>query len=701
MALVETIQDNFDDGVRDSSLWAQYGSGTVQETQGALRIGTTTSAGYSGYTSIQQYNGTSSYTYVEIVDVGDQDISTYGCFPVQWNDYATNDQVNFEVSGGSIKATKNISSVTTTLASTTFNASTHKYVRIRESGGTTYWDYSSNGLTWNNLHSVTNPITVTSIFVSLSAGTYATEGLTTTAAFRGLNISLTAATIKYLSDQKKRAVADNLLVSWKKDFRAGIVVFTIGSSTIGGFDIIGGTDPIISAWNKYLFFDESEYLLNMTWEQQLSLPMGGIAVGMASALLDNTSGRFLPQYMGGSSELFTAILPRRPFIINAGFETNGAGLYEPQFVGELSRNPAVSVSNKTMELQGEDFITYLKNKRVDDTTMFTGQLSSDIIGSLLEDHLGLATAQFDLEQGMNRIPFSMLENGVTFYDYINEVAQAELAQFFQDENGVLRFWNRQHWDSEPYSNPIFNLVTSDVIDAESPDYDHIINVVEVKANPLVKQSTTIFTLESPIELNPGHNEVFIDFENPVLAASAPSYAANTQQDGSGSNVTSSVNIKYTSLFAKAVKYIINNTTSTTAYITSLTISGRWAIPLYEGGIFRSVQDDSSVTAYDERLVQIENDYIQDETWAESYGQIILNAYAEPESLQKIRIRAKPTLHHGDIITWQSRDWIVFSLSNSISTDAGYVQDLHLLKRSGASYLTIGVSIIGGADMVAA
>ena len=48
-----------------------------------------------------------------------------------------------------------------------------KYLRIRESGGNTYWDYSANGIGWTNLTSASNPITVTALYVQW--GIYADE----------------------------------------------------------------------------------------------------------------------------------------------------------------------------------------------------------------------------------------------------------------------------------------------------------------------------------------------------------------------------------------------------------------------------------------------------------------------------------------------------------------------------------------------
>jgi hypothetical protein len=72
----------------------------------------------------------------------------------------------------------------------------------------------------------------------------------------------------------------------------------------------------------------------MSYERALNYPIGGMVKALADIELDNTSGRFTPRFAGGSSSIFTAVgLPRRPFIINAGFNYNGINNLIPQFVG--------------------------------------------------------------------------------------------------------------------------------------------------------------------------------------------------------------------------------------------------------------------------------------------------------------------------------------------------------------------------------
>lgn len=498
-----------------------------------------------------------------------------------------------------------------------------------------------------------------------------------------------------------RSIAHSFLVSWHKQSTLSSRTFAIGVSTIGGSDAIGVNPNSLGTPGVYKYFDETSYVTELAWDRGLNMPVGGISKALAEARLDNTSGRFTPRYMGGNSELYTAILPRRPAIIGAGFDYAGIDQTIPQFAGIFNKQPQVDARQKEVHVQMADYIDFFENRYLDETSMFTGQRSDQIMESYLINNLGLATSDYVLDQGIQNIPFVIAPAGKKFLDLFNELSQAELGYFYQDESGIFRFENRQHWDNAPYNAVVASIYTSDVLEARTIDEDHIINVVEVKANPRAKQSlATIFTLSGTIELTTGNNEVFIDFENPVLAANAPSITSNSNQDGSGTNVSASVSVVSTSLFAQAVKYVINNASGARAFITVLTIQGREATERYpDKGIYYRAQDDSSVTAYEERVLSIENDYIQDQTWAASLSNLILSQFSDPESMQTIVIRAKPHLQLGDLVTWQGRSWRIFDIKSTLNPSVGYVQELKLLYRTVQTYFRIGISTIGGPDKI--
>lgn len=107
-----------------------------------------------------------------------------------------------------------------------------------------------------------------------------------------------------------------------------------------------------------------------------------------------------------------------------------------------------------------------------------------------------------------------------------------------------------------------------------------------------------------------------------------------------------------------------------------------------------------LAAFEERILSVENDYIQTKTWAESLANLILSQFSDPESLQTIVIRAKPQLQLGDLISWQGRSWRIFDIKATLDASRGFVQELQLLQRDVQTYFRIGISTIGGPDAIA-
>lgn len=495
-----------------------------------------------------------------------------------------------------------------------------------------------------------------------------------------------------------RNIAQNLQVSWKKESSLGNRTFTIGVSLIGGDDVIGINPGAIGSPGNYTYFDESDYVMGLSWERSLNLPTGGLSVGFAEADLDNTSRRFTPDYMGGQSEISTAILPRRPFIINAGFNFDGIDQTIPQFTGILKTSPKINVRGSQADLAGADYVDFFSNRYLDQEVMFTGQTTDQVYETLLQS-LGLSTAQYDLDPGISVIPFGLFEKGTRYSDIFHDLAVAENGQFYQDEYGIFRFDNRQHWDSSPFTEVQRVITTGQVINAELFDEDHIINVVEVKSKPRAKDiEQQIFSLAAPVEVRTGVNtELFVNFDNPILEITSINFVANTLEDESGTNITTSVSIVSQDKFATALKLVFNNS-GANGFITKLTMFGRPA-KVYTDLYYRA-QDDSSVTAYEERPLILENNYIQSPSWANSYAQMILNDYAEPENLQRITIRAVPELQLGDLISWQGRYWRIYGIRAKLDPSEGFVQELKIVQRTIVSYFRIGISTIGGEDQIA-
>lgn len=502
-----------------------------------------------------------------------------------------------------------------------------------------------------------------------------------------------------------RSIAQNTQISWHKESTLGNRTFTIGVSTIGGNDAIGINPGAIGSPSNYRYFDESAYVTGLSWERGLSMPVGGLTKALAEVQLDNTSGRFTPNYMGGRSEIYTAILPMRPIIISAGFNF-GVDQTLPQFTGLLSKQPKINMRSGEASLQAADYVNYFGGRYLDSTSVYTGETTDTIIGSIFAQQ-GMSTAQYDLDPGINVIPFAFFEKGQSITEVLDELVKSEFGHLYQDESGVFKFRNRYWGDSSPYNSVQRIVLTGQVLSAQAPSDDHIINVVEVTGKSMVKQPLRPlinFSTATPIPAN-SSVELFFDYGVPVLQLTPPTssgsdsyYLANTQPDDSGTDVTSSVSVKSISNFSTTSKVTFQNNSASLVYLNHVVISGRSAQQV--GDIYTRLQDDSSVTAFNEKPLAINNKYVQNSSWANSLAQLILSDFSEPESLQTIVIRAIPELQLFDMISWQGRYWRIFNIRTTLDPSAGFIQELTLLQRTIAQYFRIGISTIGSSDKIA-
>lgn len=189
MAQMKTLQDDFHSSSLDDSKWAliDASSTRVSITNKRLEVTSYTVANtYDGIYSVNYYDLTASCAYVQVLNAGSQSIATLQSF-IRVNVDASNALI-FWIGNGTIYAQKQVAGTYTSFYSKSYDSSIHKWLKIRELGGTIYWDYSTDGKTWINFTSLANPFAVTSMYAVISAGVYSTESVTTKVVFDNFNV---------------------------------------------------------------------------------------------------------------------------------------------------------------------------------------------------------------------------------------------------------------------------------------------------------------------------------------------------------------------------------------------------------------------------------------------------------------------------------------------------------------------------------
>ena len=198
MALISTLTDNFNDNSIDAAKWSVYNAGgfTTAETNQQWELTTALAIGSTNPYSITTYDLTGSQATIKVVDAGNTTGLASALFSPLWLYVSDASYLRWYISGnGKIGVWTRISNANDFPWSATYVAATHKYLRIREASGTTYFDYSANGTDWTNAYSLANPFAITAIEVNVEMRTDSAEASTTTAKVDDFNILPSATTI--------------------------------------------------------------------------------------------------------------------------------------------------------------------------------------------------------------------------------------------------------------------------------------------------------------------------------------------------------------------------------------------------------------------------------------------------------------------------------------------------------------------------
>lgn len=426
--------------------------------------------------------------------------------------------------------------------------------------------------------------------------------------------------------------------SFDKQFDPATTFFTLDESILDGPDLLAPSDAnVVQEWDKYLYADYSSRIKQVEWSREQNFPYS-VNLAICDLVLNNYDGYFT---RGNNSPIDQYLLPSRPVRVLAGF--NGENI--PQFVGLTEKSPEVERTTGLARLHAQDFLSYLFSKPLDKAISYENIRTDEALSELFQ-MFGLTPSQYVLDVGFNTINFLYFEKDTTLGDACRELMEAEMGSLYMDENGVIRFKNRLNHNN----SPVYYFNNSNIVDYKVSDEDTIINVVEIKSEVRAVQPTqAVLTIASPIPImGTVDTEVFFDFEDPVVELEPiTGYTANAAEDGSGADLTGNISVVDTDLFSTSAKVTFANSSATPAYITNLIIYGKPATVIKK--IALRVQDDDSVAAFDERPILIENNYIQDNSAANSVALSILNYYKNYSNTIEFEVKGTYALQLGDNI----------------------------------------------------
>ena len=358
-----------------------------------------------------------------------------------------------------------------------------------------------------------------------------------------------------------------------------------------------------------------------------------IKPGVLTITLDNYDGIYDPY--NTSSSLYPHVEPGKYIRVLCNDK--------PRFAGRIeSIEPTGGVSNPQVVITAYDGL-----KQLQDTQISTNLQTSVRTGTAINYILSTA-AQWPaiwntlLDSGADIIPY-WWEDGISAYDAIDRLVQAEFGGYAVLADGTFRFMAR---GLAPDS--VATLDQADMLkDIQIPmPYNVVRNCVKIAFHPRILQATAaLWTLQDkPYIEGSGSLEIWgrYSYNNRPVAGTgmiAPvattDYTANTAQNGSGTNVTASITVTATP-FAETVKNVIANGTSAGAYITLLKNRGQ-AVDSPDASF---VLVDTSGTNL-KRIFVIDTPWMQSATKAKQYADYLTSVLSQPNKFPRFQMENQP------------------------------------------------------------
>lgn len=494
-----------------------------------------------------------------------------------------------------------------------------------------------------------------------------------------------------------REISNRVMISFPKDYDPSVDFFTLDNSFLDGADILAGDNNVVQEWDKYTYVDYSDRVISVEWQREQANPWS-MTLGIADVTFSNTDDFFTT---GSGSAIDGNILPRRPIRIYSGF----SGEVIQQFIGLTEGVPKLDSQAKTATFHCVDFLAFIYNAALDETEMFIDQRVDQIISSLLQG-AGISPSQMDLDTAFTTVPYCYFDKGDKLGDALNNLVEAELGRLYMDENGMIRFANRQNFSEAS----VYTFTPSNVKSFTTKQYDDLYNVVEVKSQILqVQENQKVYDLSEATLIPAGETvEIWGDFQDPVTSIDTPVniasattslWEANTAADGSGSNYTN-ITLASHSLFSKSYKMSFTNTGVTDAYITSLQLFGT---PVRaKADIYEKQEVSVSIADFDEHLLTIENPFIQDATTARSLAILVSTIYSDLGGANEADVKGTPALQLNDTVTMNvtsdSGEYYISKLMNK-DVGNGFEQTIQTQRRLVLSFFTLDSSYLDGSDVL--
>lgn len=494
------------------------------------------------------------------------------------------------------------------------------------------------------------------------------------------------------------------LISFTKEFDDDIVFFELDTSVLGGVDILGTEeDNPLQAWDKYGYTDFTERIIDFSIHRELEFPYSVVSA-IADFTLNNYDKYFTPR---SGSPIEDYILPKRPVRLLQGFRNTTL----PQFVGLTQGMPEISETDSTAVFTAMDFLTQIYDMPIRETEAMQNVRTDEVL-EVIFTQFGLAPDQYDLGTGRNTIRFLFFERDqLKAGDIIRPLMQAEGGMLWLDEQGIIRFRPRL----EQPSTPVYLFDSDNIVSCDIASEDEIINNVIINTDVReVQDYQTVYsknTGDKSLDVVPaGGSYVFrAELQDPLLAVEEPEYGQNadvswfTAERTDGTPVASDVSITSVELKTNTYEMTIQNDNSFSVNINQMVLWGQPAKRISVEPIVYENKDTDSVQKYEEKTLEISNNFIQDIDAARSLALTILDEYSEYADIIEMEVKGNPALQLSDVVEVDYNqfdgEYRIIGVTNKLQ-DGKFTQILRCRGYNPRNWFTLDQSLLNGSDVLA-
>lgn len=419
------------------------------------------------------------------------------------------------------------------------------------------------------------------------------------------------------------------------------------------------TAKIYIMWDGKNWTDETPYLKNVNGFDEMGGGLFEEGTGEIDATFFNEDFHFS---LGHPNCPVTQeqMVPKRRVKVEIGFNNNNI----VKFNGYIE-NYTPDVKSGEFRIHAFDR-SYVLKSTYSGYVFLLNKTPTELI-EYLAGIAGLTVDEMELDVTTSTIGFAYFEDRTIWY-LLTEIAAAEGGRVFLDNDNKLNFWNRSHISFA--STPVFTFRHDDYIldqPFEISDKD-VKNKITVKAESRqVYEEQEVWNVEDEFkdefkrvyahQGNDSNNLIFsASLANPTTSFVRPleagvDYIANTEPDGSGTDVTDQIEFVTFVSFIRGLQFEIkNNMASGIAYFTKFVVRGTPA-KVYNR-VDAEVNNEYSQSLYGIKVKEITNPYIDSYDFAVSLAQIQLNMFANTLSNFSTETIGIPWLVPGDIVSLQ-------------------------------------------------